>query len=249
MATSRSRSKRPASKTSRTKRANQNPARQRGAARPATGAAGSVKRSKSSWPKAGKRPAPRALPPARVAAAVATMSAPSGTARFGAGKVLCVTAAKDPVRVYPHFDAFAALLNSDSKVVRWNALQIIAALTPADSARKIDALLDTYLAFIAGGNLISAANAIGGAGRIAACRPDLLDRIIPALLATERATYETDECRNVALGHVLRVVADLGPAVCNRPDVAAFIRRQQANPRAPVARHAKRLAAGLSPGA
>ena len=89
MATSRSRSKRPASKTSRTKRANQNPARQRGAARPATGAAGSVKRSKSSWPKAGKRPAPRALPPARVAAAVATMSAPSGTARFGAGKVLC----------------------------------------------------------------------------------------------------------------------------------------------------------------
>jgi len=205
-------------------------------------------RRKASHPKAKKRPPPRALPPARVAAAVATMSAPSGTARFAAGKALCITAAKDPARVYPHFDAFASLLNSDSKVVRWNALQIIAALTPADSARKIDTLLDTYLAFIAGGNLISAANAIGGAGRIAVSRPDLLDRIIPALLATERATYETDECRNVALGHVLKVVADLGPAVCNRPEVAAFIRRQQTNPRAAVARRAKSMAAGLSRG-
>ncbi len=75
-----------------------------------------------------KRQAPPMLALARVPAAVTTMAAPSGPARFAAGKALSVTAAKDPARVYPHFDALAALLASDSKIVRWNALQIIASL-------------------------------------------------------------------------------------------------------------------------
>lgn len=193
-----------------------------------------------------KRPTPRMLPAARIPAVVQTMAAPSGTARFAAGKALAATAAKDAARVYPHFEAIAALLHSDSKIVRWNAMQIIAALASADVDHKIDALLDEYLAFIAGDNLISAANAIGGAGHIVQARPDLLDRILPALLAVERATYETPECRNVACGHALTALEDFGPAVCARPEAAAFIRRQQSNTRPAVARRAERLSADLA---
>jgi hypothetical protein len=188
-------------------------------------------RPKRSRPKSSKKPTVRMLPKTRVAAAVKAMTAPSGTARFGAGKALSVTAAKDPGRVYPHFDDFAALLDSDSKVVRWNALQIIAALAPADAERKVDALLDTYLGFIR------------GAGRIAQVRPDLLDRIVPALLGVERAQYATPECRNVALGHVLTTLQELGPGVCRRPAVVEFIRRQRTNTRAAVARCAARMLA------
>jgi len=191
-----------------------------------------------------RRGAPRMLASGRVSAAVKTMAEPSGTARFAAGKALALTAAKDPRRVYPHFEAIAALLARDSKIVRWNALQIIAALAPADTAHKIDGLLDGYLAFIRGGNLISAANAIQGAGRIASCRPDLREKILPALLAVEQATYETPECRNVAIGQVLAALEELGPGACQRPEVTAFIRRQLANRRAAVARRAARMIAG-----
>jgi hypothetical protein len=140
-----------------------------------------------------KKPAVRMLSTAQVPAAVQTMAAPSGPARFAAGKQLAVTAEKDPARVYPHFDALAALLDSDSKVVRWNALQIVARLAPADIEHKVDAQLDTVLAPIHGDNLISAANAIQGAGRIAQARPALLDRILPALLSVEHATYATPD--------------------------------------------------------
>lgn len=196
-----------------------------------------------------KRPAARMLPESRVAAAVRTMSEPTGTARFAAGKALCVTAEKDPGRVYAHFDAIAALLDSDCKIVRWNALQTLARLAPADVDRKLDGVLDAYLAPIRGDNLISAANAIQGAGRIGAARSDLLERVLPAILSVENARYETAECRNVALGHVLSVLAELGPEVCRRPEVANLIRRQQTNTRAAVARKARGILTDLATGA
>jgi hypothetical protein len=195
-----------------------------------------------------KRAAVRMLPRARVAGAVEIMSAPSGAARFDAGKALCVTARKDPERVYPYFDALAALLGSNSKIVRWDAIQLLGLLTPVDVDRKLDAQLDTILAMITGDNLISAANAIQAAGRIAGCRPDLTDRIILGICAVERATYKTPECRNVAIGQALDVFWELGSDVCRRPEVAGFIRRQQKNKRPAVAQQAKKITTELATG-
>ncbi len=190
-----------------------------------------------------KRTVVKALSCAQVRAAVERMSAPSGTARFAAGKALAVTAEKAPDRVYPYFGQIAALLESGSKVVCWNALQIVGSLAPADVDHRLDGILDGYLAFIRGNNLVSAANAIQGAGKIAQARPELLDQIIPAILGVRRATYKTPECRNVAIGQTLEVLRELGVCARRRADVAAFIRGQTTNSRAAVARLAKQMAA------
>lgn len=203
-------------------------------------------RKKKTRQGARNRPAARMLPRGRVAGAVETMCAPSGTARFGAGKALCVTAQKDPERVYPHFDALAALVESDSKIVRWNAIQLVGRLAAVDVERKVDGRLDTILAMINGDNLVSAANAIQAAGRIAGCRPELIDRILAGVLAVERATYKTPECRNVAIGQALDVFRELGPDVCRRAEVAGFIRRQRKNTRPAVARRAKQMTAAIA---
>jgi len=105
-------------------------------------------------------------------------------------------------------------------------------------------VLNQILAFIVGDNLIIAANAIHCAGQIADARPDLLDQIIAAALAVDSATYETPECRNVVIGHVLDLLRRLWPAVHGRPEVVAFVGRQRSNTRAKVARQATELAAG-----
>lgn len=188
-----------------------------------------------------KRPTARVLSAAQVSKAVTEMSAASGTGRFAAGKALCVTAEKDPARVYPFWDDVAGLIHSESKVVRWNAIRILSLLTAVDEDHKIDGMLDPYLAPILGDNLITACNVIQGAGRIATSRSDLLDRVIPALLAVEGATYATPECRNVAIGHVLDVLVGLPRDVTRRPDCAEFIRRQRTNPRAAVAKKALQM--------
>ncbi|MCC7292210.1 MAG: hypothetical protein IT449_09145 [Phycisphaerales bacterium] len=191
-------------------------------------------------PAAGKqKPAVRALGGAALLSAVRRMSEPSGTARFQAGKALSVTAAKDPRRVYPHFDAIAELMQSDCKLVRWNAMQILTRLAAADEDHKLDAIVGELLAMIRGENLISAANAIRALGSIALHRPDLHDRIIRGILPVEVATYETPECRNVAIGGALNVLKDLGASAMQRDDVAAFVRRQCDNTRGAVARRAQ----------
>jgi len=154
-----------------------------------------------------------------------------------------VTAEQHAVRVYPHFGAIAALLKSPSKIVRWNAMRLVGLLAVVDAERKVDAVLDEYLGFIQGEDLISAANAIGGAGLIGAARPDLLGRIVPALIGVERASYATPECRNVAIGHALKTLRTLGPNVCRRPDVARFVERQTVNTRPGVARRAREMLA------
>jgi len=192
-----------------------------------------------------KKPVVRVLTRTQVGGAIRTMFEPKGTARFAAGKALVVTAEKAPERVYPGFDAVAALLGSDSRIVRWNAMQILARLAGVDKEGKIDEVLDAFIRFIKGGNMVTAANAINGLARIVLARPDLIERTLPAMLGVENESYETPECRNVAIGHALKALAELWPLVSSRPEVAAFVKRQQGNTRAAVARKAGKLAAEL----
>lgn len=190
------------------------------------------------------RAAPRALARNRIAGAVRVMAGAPGTARLNAARAVLVTAEKDPARVYPHLEEIAGLLRSDSRVIRWNAILILGLLADVDVQRRLDRYIDEYLAWISAGNLVSAANAIRGAGLMAQARPDMRARIVRALLRTERAEYETPECRNVAIGQVLDALRGIGGA-CERDDVRALIRRQASNTRPAVARRAKQLIAEL----
>ena len=190
-----------------------------------------------------KKPVISCVAASRIGSVIASMSQPTGTARFAAGKSLVITAEKQPDRIYPHFGAIASLLHSECKIVRWNAMRILALLSAVDTQQKLTNILETYFAFIPGPNMITAANAIRALGIVAQNRPELLDRIIPAILQVENAAYDTSECRNVAIGHALDVLRELRPEVNRRPEVEGFIRRQQSNSRAAVARRAKAMLA------
>ena len=183
----------------------------------------------------------RTLSPAQITDAVKRLAAPTGTDRFAAGKSLIATAEKYPLRVYPHFAALAVLLGTESKIVRWNVQLLLAALARVDAHNQIPSILDAYLAFIPGPNMISAANAILGAAQIARARPEFLPRILPAILQVESAAYETSECRNAAIAHALDALESLWPAVGQDPAVRAFVERQKTNPRPAAARRARAL--------
>jgi hypothetical protein len=183
----------------------------------------------------------RILPAGQVAKAVARLGAPTGTDRFAAGKVLIATAEKDPGRVYPHFAAVARLLGSENKIVRWEVQRILGALARVDVENRIEPLLGEYLAYIRGTNMISAANAIGGAGEIAKAKPELRGRIVEAILGVETATYETPECRNVAIGHALEVLKGMWREVKEDAAVRGFVERQVGNTRVAAAKRAREL--------
>ncbi len=91
-------------------------------------------------------------------------------------------------------------------------------------------------------DLVSAANGIGAAARIALARPELLDVLLGPMLEVEQASYRTPECRNVAIGRALEALGQLWERVRARPEVLEFVRRQRKNPRAAAARRAMSLA-------
>ena len=161
--------------------------------------------------------------------------------KYAAMRSLRELSERDPEALYPDFDAIAALLRSQHSVLRWNAILILGNLARIDSAGKIDAILDDYLGPIDGPHLIDAANTIHGATAIAAFKPHLADRIAGRILAVERATYATPECRNVAIGHAIDALARLHDMLADQRRVELFIERQTDNTRPATRKKAEKF--------
>lgn len=172
--------------------------------------------------------------PEAIAVVLGGLDAAPARMRYGCLKVLRRIAERHPTALYPLFDRIAARLDGENSILRWGALLIVGDLAAVDTAAKMEPLLARYLAPIRGPDLITAANAIVGAGKILRAKPLLVRPIVRALLRVETSEYRTPECRNVALGHVLEALS-VGFDTKRAPrHVVAFARRQLANRRPAV---------------
>jgi hypothetical protein len=179
--------------------------------------------------------------PGLLPAVFAGLGADKARTRFGCLKVLRILSTKNPAVLYPEFDRFVALLDSDNSIFKWGASIIIGNLAAVDSEGRTDRILTRYLQPVTGPALITAANAVGGAGKIALAKPHLADRIASALLQVESSTYATPECRNVALGHALTALDLCFERLRDRKKVLALVERQLKNRRPAVRRKAARF--------
>ena len=166
------------------------------------------------------------------------LSADQARIKYGCLKLLRLISERKPAILYPEFDKFVALLDSENNILKWVAIIVIGNLATADSRKKIDRMLDRYLSPIAGPVLITAANTVGGAAKIAVAKPRLADRIARALMEVEAGNYQTAECRNVALGKVVESLTLFFDLVEDRRPVLEFVQRQLKNPRTAVKRKA-----------
>jgi len=94
--------------------------------------------------------------------------------------------------------------------------------------------------------MITAANVIGALSQIARNKPEHRQEILRALLKVEKAKYYSKgdlslECRNVAIGHVIKSFDDFGEEVFGRKDVKAFLKRQPKTTRPKVRQRAEKL--------
>jgi hypothetical protein len=158
--------------------------------------------------------------------------------KYGCLKLLRIISEREPALLYPKIGRFFRLLDSDQTILKWGAIHIIGNLAAVDSKAKIDREVDHYLAPISQRVMITAANVIVGAGKIAQAKPYLADEIAHALLRVEHARYETDECRNVALGHVLQALDRFYDQLKETWPVVGFVNRQLSNSRKTVRRKA-----------
>ncbi len=151
--------------------------------------------------------------------------------KFATAKALRLLSEQAPGTLYPHFDRFVALLECGNGFLRWDATRILAALATVDKHARIEAILDPYLKPVRGPHLIGAAATITGAARIALAKPQLANQMSHAILRVERAHYQTEECRNIAIGRAIEALDQFFHLIGDPHWVIAFVRRQTGNRR------------------
>ena len=179
--------------------------------------------------------------PTRIAEIIEGLSSRKASVKFGCGKVLRIISERHPEALYPHIDTFIKLLDSNNNIMKWEGIHVIGNLACVDKGKKIDAILTKYLKPIQGPVMITAANVIGGAAKIAAAKPYLAERIAAEILKVQHAKYATAECRNVALGHALDAFEIFFDKIKNKQPVIDLVTKQMDNTRNSTRKRAEKL--------
>jgi hypothetical protein len=169
------------------------------------------------------------------------LSSKKASVKFSCAKVLRIISEKHPEALYSHIDSFIDLLDSENNIMKWEGIHVIGNLASVDKGKRIDAILSRYLKPIKGPIMITAANVIGGAAKIAAAKPYLVERIAIEILKVEHAEYATAECRNVALGHALDAFELFFDKLKNKQPVIDLATKQLDNTRSGTRKRAEKL--------
>jgi hypothetical protein len=169
------------------------------------------------------------------------LAAEDARTKYSSAKALRRLAEEKPHELYARFDFFAGLLAHENKIFQWEGIIVLSHLARVDAQHKFDALFDRYFAPIRGPVMITAANVIGGAARVAVARPEWADRIAAEVLRVGRARYQTAECRNVAIGHAIQTFDQIFHLLKSPQPVLRFVRRQLKNPRPATRKKAGRF--------
>ena len=154
---------------------------------------------------------------------------------------------EDPGELYPNFDFFIELLNSENQIIKWTAIQVIGNLSKVDKKKKVDKLLPKLISFLNCGKMITANNTILALSEIALNKPEYQKMIFKEFIKVEQYNYDISECRNVALGKVVLVLGKFKDEIKDQKDILEFLERQTNNTRVPVKKIAMKLLEKLKP--
>jgi hypothetical protein len=154
--------------------------------------------------------------------------------RYGCAKVLTDLSEECPEELYPYFDSFVTLLDSNYRILTWNAMAIIANLTKVDKNKKFEAIFDKYYRFLNDEYMVTIANVVGHSAKIASAKPHLTQKITDELLKIENISttpHLTEECRRVIAEKTIEAFDLFFDRIDTKDRVISFVKRQLNSPR------------------
>jgi hypothetical protein len=181
-----------------------------------------------------------------IAGLIDGIKAAKGTLRYGYEKVLRLVSERKPELIYPYFDVYTELLDSDNSFIKWGTILTIANLVEVDKEKKFEKIFEHYYCPITGPVMVTAANIIGSSEKIVSARPQLTARITDEILKVEKAKYYmhgtlSPECRNVAMGHAIDTFFTIFDKIENKDAVIKFVRKGLDNSRKSVVKKAEKF--------
>jgi len=145
--------------------------------------------------------------------------------KYGCAKALRSVSAESPTTLYHEFDFFANLLDSENKILRWNAMDILGNLTVVDARGRFDELFENYFSLLGDKVMITAAHVVDNSGTIATAKPHLAQRITGELLNLERIP-RNQECTNILAGKAILAFGRYFDQIEDKEKVLSFVKRQ-----------------------
>jgi hypothetical protein len=156
---------------------------------------------------------------------LAGIIAKDDTYRYNCFKVLHQIAEEQPQAIYPAWDDFVELLDSDNAYHRSMGAQLIATLACADTDHRFETIFDRTFALLDDEKIVPARQFAQQVGRIARANPHLQSRITEQLLAVED-THHTEGRKDLLKGDVIGVFDEFFADSPNQERILAFVRRQ-----------------------
>jgi len=75
--------------------------------------------------------------------------------KFKSAEILRQISEKDPKILYSNFDFFVDLLESENRIIKWEAMGVIGNLTSVDSKNKFDKIFNEYYNLLAADSMIT----------------------------------------------------------------------------------------------
>lgn len=169
-----------------------------------------------------------------------------GSIKLGCDKVLRFISEQNPELIYPYFDNFVKILESENTFLKWGAIITISNLAAVDSKNKFEKIFEKYYSPITDKVMVTAANIIGNSWKIALAKPKLTEKIVIEILKAEKTNYEykgelSPECSNVVFGHMIDSFSQFYDKIENKKPVDGFVKKQLNNMRKPVVKKAEKF--------
>ena len=162
------------------------------------------------------------------------ISSSKASIRYGCAKASMILSDEHPDWLYSYMDYFIELLDSKKRILVWNSLAIIANLTRVDEEKKFDEVYERYFGLLQNDYMVTVANVVGNASKIASSKPYLVQKITSDLLKVEDielTPHLTEECKRVIEQHTLKAFDSFFQLVENKKNVLSFVQRISNSPR------------------
>ena len=169
------------------------------------------------------------------------------TVRYTCARVLVDLSRIYPENLYNYINQFIELLESDYRIIKWNAMAIIANLASVDKNKVLDYNFDKYFGLLHDGYMVTVANLVTYSSKIGLAKPYLANAIAHELLNVENITLTpnlTEECKRVIAEQTINNF-DLMFSLFDektKTEVLSFVNNQLESPRDSLKRRAKTFA-------
>ena len=144
--------------------------------------------------------------------------------RFKSFKALLLISEEHPQALYPKWDFFEDLLDSDNNYLKYIAIYLIANLTRVDTENRFEQIFNEYYSILDDERTMTAAHLAANSGKIAKAKPKLRSKITNRLLNIDKAHRGKQE--ELIRGYAIEAFNEYFAEIKDKEKILEFVKKQ-----------------------